>query len=144
MTFGDRMKARRISLDKTQEDIAAIVKVTKQTIQKYENNIITNIPSDKIELIAMALDIAPCTLMGWDDKIIKDEFTKHEIEVIYSYRSHPEMQLSVDKLLGLEPDVFTAERLTAARKEKGGGTEKRTLSDSEREAIENGTFGEGF
>lgn len=144
MTFGDRMKARRISLDKTQEDIAAIVKVTKQTIQKYENNIITNIPSDKIELIAMALDIDPCTLMGWDDKISKDEFTKHEIDVIYSYRSHPEMQLSVDKLLGLEPDVFTTKRLTAARKEKSGGTEKRVLSDSEREAIESGTFGEGF
>ncbi len=134
MTFGDRMKARRISLDKTQEDIAAIVKVTKQTIQKYENNIITNIPSDKIELIAMALDIAPCTLMGWDDKISKDEFTKHEIEVIYSYRSHPEMQLSVDKLLGIEPEekLYIIEK--AAR---NGDNSPLIVTGSKLEELEN-------
>lgn len=134
MTFGDRMKARRISLDKTQEDIAAIVRVTKQTIQKYENNIITNIPSDKIELIAMALDIDPCTLMGWDDKISKDEFTKHEIEVIYSYRSHPEMQLSVDKLLGIEPE----ERLYIIEKAaRNGDNSPLIVTDSKLKELEN-------
>lgn len=134
MTFGDRMKARRISLDKTQEDIAAIVRVTKQTIQKYENNIITNIPSDKIELIAMALDIDPCTLMGWDDKISKDEFTKHEIEVIYSYRSHPEMQLSVDKLLGIE----TGEKLHIIKKvARNGDNSPLVVTDSKLKELEN-------
>lgn len=134
MTFGDRMKARRISLDKTQEDIAAIVRVTKQTIQKYENNIITNIPSDKIELIAMALDIDPCTLMGWDDKISKDEFTKHEIEVIYSYRSHPEMQLSVDKLLGIE----TGKKLHIIKKAaRNGDNSPLVVTDSKLKELEN-------
>lgn len=134
MTFGDRMKARRISLDKTQEDIAAIVRVTKQTIQKYENNIITNIPSDKIKLIAMALDIDPCTLMGWDDKISKDEFTKHEIEVIYSYRSHPEMQLSVDKLLGIE----TGEKLHIIKKAaRNGDNSPLVVTDSKLKELEN-------
>ena len=34
---------------------------------KYENNIITNIPSDKIELIADYLSISPAYIMGWTD-----------------------------------------------------------------------------
>lgn len=67
MTIGDRMKKRRIELKLVQEDVALIVGVTKQTIQKYENNIITNIPSDKIELIAKALSTSPAYLMGWED-----------------------------------------------------------------------------
>ena len=68
MTIGDRMKARRLKLKLTQEDVAFVVKVTKQTIQKYENNIITNIPSDKIELLAKALNCSPAYLMGWEDE----------------------------------------------------------------------------
>ena len=68
MTIGDRMKKRRIELKLVQEDVALVVGVTKQTIQKYENNIITNIPSDKIELIAKALNTSPSYLMGWDDE----------------------------------------------------------------------------
>ena len=72
------------------------------------------------------------------------DLSEHESELILAYRNHPEMQLSVDKLLGLESDVFTVERLTAARKEKGGGAEKRAMDDSEKEAVINKTFGEDF
>ena len=76
MTIGQRIKERRNILKLTQEDVAMIVEVTKQTIQKYENNIITNIPSDKIELLAKALHCSPGYLMGWEeksDKTIYDE-----------------------------------------------------------------------
>lgn len=71
-TIGERVKNRRLKLKMTQEDVAFVVKVTKQTIQKYENNIITNIPSDKIELLSKALNCSPAYLMGWED----DEDTK--------------------------------------------------------------------
>lgn len=52
----------------TLEDVAKIVGVTRQTIQKYESGIIPNIPSDKIELLASALETTPSYLMGWEDK----------------------------------------------------------------------------
>lgn len=52
----------------TLEDVAKIVGVTRQTIQKYESGIIPNIPSDKIELLASALETTPAYLMGWEDK----------------------------------------------------------------------------
>ena len=49
MTIGDRIKQLRRKNSLTQDDLAEKLSTTKQTIHKYENNIITNIPADKIE-----------------------------------------------------------------------------------------------
>ena len=65
MAFKDKMKQRRSELDLTLEDVAKIVGVGRQTIQKYESGIVANIPSDKIERIAVALKTTPAYLMGW-------------------------------------------------------------------------------
>jgi len=51
----------------TLEEVAKVVGVTRATIQKYENGIISNIPSDKIELLALALKTTPAYLMGWEE-----------------------------------------------------------------------------
>ena len=65
---GERIKLARQNKQMTLEDVAKIVGVTRQTIQKYESGIIPNIPSDKIELLASALETTPAYLMGWEDK----------------------------------------------------------------------------
>jgi transcriptional regulator with XRE-family HTH domain len=65
MTIGDRIKDLRDAKKITQDDLAKYINTTKQTIHKYENNIVTNIPSDKIEIIADVLDTSPAYLMGW-------------------------------------------------------------------------------
>lgn len=66
MTVGDRIRERREYLGIPQIDLAKRIHVLKQTLYKYEMNIITNIPSDKIEEIAKILKVSPCYLMGWD------------------------------------------------------------------------------
>lgn len=66
MTVGERIRQRREALSIQQTELAAMVGTTKQQIYKYENGIITNIPSDKIELIAEALKTTPADLMGWE------------------------------------------------------------------------------
>lgn len=66
MTLGDRLKMLRISSDISQVDLAERLNVSKQTLYKYENNIITNIPSDKIEAAAKVFNVSPSYLMGWD------------------------------------------------------------------------------
>ena len=38
----------------------------RQTISKYENGIVTNIPSDRIEEIARILDTTPEYILGWE------------------------------------------------------------------------------
>ena len=52
MTVGDRIKLRRQELGFSQTEVADKIEVSKQTLYKYENNIVTNIPSNKIKLLA--------------------------------------------------------------------------------------------
>ena len=40
--------------------------MSRQTIQRYESGVIGNIPYDKIEGIAKALNVTPGYLMGWE------------------------------------------------------------------------------
>lgn len=65
MKLADRIKYKRNQLGKTLEEVGQMVGVTKATIQRYENGNIQNIPSDKIELLASALNTTPAYLMGW-------------------------------------------------------------------------------
>lgn len=119
MTVGERIKKAREERNISQTELANAVNLSKQNLYKYENNIITNIPSDKIEAIAKYLEISPVHLMGWANKITasnnqQPELTKHEEKVIIAYRDKPEMQPAVDKLLGVE-EIHTTPAIRAAR-----------------------------
>ncbi len=73
-TIGERIKELRIQKGKTLDEIASCAKTTRQTIHKYENNIITNIPSDKIEAIAKLFHVSPAYLMGWEtDSLLSED-----------------------------------------------------------------------
>lgn len=99
MTIGDRIKKLREESKMTQEELAKYINSTKQTIYKYENNIITNIPSDKIESIAKALKVSPSYLMGWEEKEKTEiytlaahhdgnEWTEEELEDIENFKKY--------------------------------------------------------
>ena len=68
MTIGQRIRTARERKDMTLDEVAKRCHTTKQTIFKYENEIVTNIPYDKIVLLATALDVSPSYLFGWDEK----------------------------------------------------------------------------
>lgn len=68
MNIGERIKSLRDQKNVTQTELAEMIGTTKQNIYKYENGIITNIPSDKIELMAQYFNVSPAYIMGWDDK----------------------------------------------------------------------------
>ena len=65
--IGERIKQLREANFLTQEELAKRLETSKQTIYKYENQIITNIPSDKIEILAKIFKVSPIYLMGWDE-----------------------------------------------------------------------------
>ena len=52
----------------TLDEVAQRCNTTRQTIFKYENEIVTNIPYDKIVLLSKALDVSPSYLFGWEEK----------------------------------------------------------------------------
>ena len=81
--IGARIKDLREKLGLTQTDLAQAMKTTKQTVYKYENNIITNIPSDKIEVLSNVLQTNPAYLMGWEVPV--EQINKHPGEMGYGY-----------------------------------------------------------
>jgi len=86
MTIGDRIRKTRENLKISQTELANLSNTTKQNIYKYENGIITNIPSDKIETIAKILRVSPAYLMGWSEmnekSNIAEVLPKSEIRMI--------------------------------------------------------------
>lgn len=67
MKIGYRIKSKREMLGISQTDLANKVGIAKQTLYKYENNIVTNIPSDVIEKLSYYLECSPAYLMGWEE-----------------------------------------------------------------------------
>ena len=68
MSVGKRLKRLRTDLGMSQVEFAKAIGVSKQTLYKYENDMITNIPSDKIEAAAALGKVTPSFLMGWEDE----------------------------------------------------------------------------
>jgi repressor LexA len=66
--IGDNIRRKRKEKGLTLDDLGKQVGVSRQTIQRYESGVISNIPSDKIVKMAGALGCSPSDLMGWDKK----------------------------------------------------------------------------
>ena len=73
MTIADKIKEKREQQGLTQQELGELCGTGKQTIYKYETGIITNIPLDRLELIAEALHTTPGYLMGWEDEARQEE-----------------------------------------------------------------------
>lgn len=119
MTKGQRIKSKREALNISQSELAERIGESKQTLYKYENDLVTNIPSDKIEALARVLETTPSYLMGWDEipvlnpqeqktipQLMKDyspEEVKRAMALYYKYVGSPrQIQEAVEILL--KPD----------------------------------------
>lgn len=65
--MGERIKARRIELELTLEELGEMVGAGASTVRKWETGFIKNMRSDKIKRVAEALQVTPAYLMGWDE-----------------------------------------------------------------------------
>ena len=65
--LANRLKELRRSKKLTLEHIATMLGTSKQTIHRYENGTISNIPHEKIEKLAEVLGVSPSELMGWEE-----------------------------------------------------------------------------
>lgn len=76
MSKGARIKELREAKGLTQEELAKLLNTKRQTVSKYEQGIITNIPSDRIESIARILDATPEYILGWEQNETEEENKK--------------------------------------------------------------------
>lgn len=87
MTVGERIRNKREHLGISQTDFAKKINVSKQTLYKYETNIITNIPSNIIEDMATIFNISPAILMGWETEQEIHHLSQKEKSLITDFRS---------------------------------------------------------
>ena len=98
MTIGLRIRTARERKNMTLDEVARLCNTTKQTIFKYENEIVTNIPYDKIVLLSNALEVSPSYLFGWDEQKsspTEPELSEGEQLLLNLFRQIPEDQQRV-------------------------------------------------
>jgi transcriptional regulator with XRE-family HTH domain len=78
----------------TLEEVAMKIGTTKQTIQRYETGEISNIPSDKIEKLAMVYNTTPIKIMGWEIEKEETNHVKEETNYITDERKNLINQIS--------------------------------------------------
>lgn len=66
--IANRLKQLRRERKMTLEELAAAIGTSKQTIHRYENGVIANIPHAKVAELAAALGVSPTELMGWESE----------------------------------------------------------------------------
>ena len=80
-----RIKKRRTDLDMSYQELAKKTGLSKSTLQRYETGSIKNMPIDKLEVIANALEISPAYLMGWEE-IYTDKKENNKTETSISIK----------------------------------------------------------
>ena len=138
MTIYQRIKDLRESKGMSQQELAEKVGFkTASAVNKIELGL-RDINQSKIKAFAEALGTTSCYLL--DGKELSKDFvssfvlTEREKALIIAYREHPDMQKSVDKLLGIEPEekLYIIEK--AAR---NGDNSPLIVTDSKLKELEN-------
>jgi len=65
--IGERIKAARLALGYSAEQVAAFLNISAATVYRYENGYISKFPSNMIRPLADFLCVSPSYLMGWSD-----------------------------------------------------------------------------
>lgn len=67
MNIGQKIKARRLALGLSADELGQLIGKNRATIYRYENNDIENLPTTALEPLAKALGVSPSYLMGWNN-----------------------------------------------------------------------------
>ncbi|ERT60258.1 helix-turn-helix domain-containing protein [Megasphaera vaginalis (ex Srinivasan et al. 2021)] len=105
-TLNENIKRTRLQQKMTLDDVAKIVGVSRQTIQRYESGVIGNIPSDRIEKIALALHTTPGALMGWEQAEDQNGYYDDSdiAELAEKLRTDPELKILFSAAADLSPE----------------------------------------
>ena len=63
--LSEKIKFLRKSKGMSLEQLADMVGTSRQTVHRYENGTISNVPPERVMALATALDTTPAELMGW-------------------------------------------------------------------------------
>ncbi len=67
--LSNNLKKLRRERGMTLDELARVLGTSRQTIHRYENGVIANVPPEKVEQLAAALGVSPSALMGWGGEL---------------------------------------------------------------------------
>lgn len=98
-----RIKELKKQKGMSNDDLAEKSEIPKSTLTKILGSKTKDPQISNIIKIAKALDTtADYLIFGNQENEVKEDFSEKEKELVLAYRSHPEMQSAVDKLLGID------------------------------------------
>ena len=115
MTIGDRIKARRIQVGLSVDQVAERIGKNRATVYRYESNDIEKFPLDILPPLAEVLNTTPAYLMGWSDSTDSGK-TKNQAQT---------------EVIPFKPDNRNLLRLAG----RDGSYLERTLTDDQLRAL---------
>lgn len=110
-----RIKIRRTELGISLQDLAEKTQMSKSTIQRYETGFIRNIPLDKLETLAHALETSPEWIMGLTSAAEQDD---ELMEYLDELKNRTEMRMLFKLAKGAtKEDVERAVKIIEALKD---------------------------
>ena len=111
MTIGEKIRALRKQHGMTQTELAEKLNTTKQTIGKYEQGIVTNLPLYRIQEIADIFGVSPEYLTGWGDgkktEAEEDDFPEARLIARAGKKMTPERKADMRRMLKMMfPEEF--------------------------------------
>lgn len=73
MTTGEKIKSLRLAKGMTQGELAEKLGVKVPAIYKYEQGIVINLKRSTIEKLALALEVDPSYLIGFESDSVSDD-----------------------------------------------------------------------
>lgn len=135
-SIGTKLKTLRENKKLTLDEVAEKVGTTRQTLFKYENGIVTNIPSNKLEDLAGFYGVSPAYLMGWDDRHIRNTsahgtaFFGNAAPTVEQSAEYKALKFSIKKEAGLTP-FSVADNALAPRIQQGDSVFVSAPADNE-------------
>lgn len=110
--IAERIKASRLELNMSYQDLADKTGISRSTLQRYETGYIKNLPIDKFELIANALNISAATLMGLKEEapISKEQ---QLINTISNYLYENSKVILGEIKRGKKVDILSSDKIIA-------------------------------
>lgn len=136
-SIGNKLKSLRENKKLTLDEVAQKIDTSRQTLFKYENGIVTNIPSSKIEKLAGIYGVSPAYLMGWeDDKHIRNNSahgtaaSSNALPKAMQSAEYKAIKFSIKKEAGLTP-FSVADNALAPRIQQGDSVFVSAPADNE-------------
>ena len=94
MTIGEKIRARRLELGMTTEELGEKIGVQRSAITKYEKDKV-DLKGKRLQEIARALDVSPSSLLSDDDP---------DQDILEALHQDPRLGLLLDRVRNMKPE----------------------------------------